>query len=326
MIEQYHKYIDDLFYLASVGSLINQINTYSQLETLTNKKSDFLRNLKKELGILNKERKDQGYKTLDTEDDVLQYVQDRDLYEFVKDLYRQYDGHKQDKAAAHSILDRMLTPERIVTGDKAEEVYQINKMIETYQKNMESDLQLQQALEDDFFNIVQHKNDVSDYIENTNIGNTNNIYTGFDGKTYIVIPKVDDKGNTYYAKYEYDEDEHEAIGSELPFDDEEYYVYNKMIERDREREQSADISDEDRVNLGTIRKRRENRQLDYAETHRLTDSEYDSWQYSEGENQDLEDPQSTSERIIKERRAEEDKLTAEAEERHQKLLEENPNW
>lgn len=324
--KQYHKYIDDMFYLASVGSLIDQINTYSQLETLTNKKSDFLRNLKKELKMYNDERKEAGYKTLDTEDDVLQYVQDRDLYEYVKDLYRQFDGRKQDKAATQSILDRMLTPEKVTTGNKTEDVYQINKMIETYQKNTESDLQLQQALEDDFFNLVQHKNEVSDYIENTNIGNTNNIYTGYDGKTYIVIPKVDDKGNTYYAKYEYDEDEHDAIGSELPFDDEEYYVYNKMVERDREREQSADISDEDRVSLGNTRKRRENRQLDYAETHRLSDSEYDSWQYSEGESQTPEDAQSTSERIIKERRAEDDRRAAEAEERHSKLLEENPDW
>jgi len=97
--QQYYKYIDDLFYLASIGSLIDQINTYSQLESLTDKKSDFLKNLKAELKAMNKERTDAGYKSLDTPEDVLAYVQDQDMYEMIKDLYRQYDGHKQDRTA-----------------------------------------------------------------------------------------------------------------------------------------------------------------------------------------------------------------------------------
>jgi len=51
----------------------------------------------------------------------------------------------------------MLSPERIVTGEKAEEIYQINNMIDKYNQNMQSDMQLQQMLEDDFFRTVRHK-------------------------------------------------------------------------------------------------------------------------------------------------------------------------
>jgi len=136
-----------------------------------------------------------------------------------------------------SILDRMLSPERIVTGETAEEVYQIKNMVETYFNNQQSDMMLQQAVEDDFFRLINHRQEIDDYIENFQVNNTNNIYTGFDGKSYIVIPKVDKDGNTYYAKYEYDENEKEAYGSELPFDKEEFYTSKKVIERDAEREQ-----------------------------------------------------------------------------------------
>jgi len=208
---------------------------------------------------MNKERTDAGYKSLDTPEDVLAYVQDQDMYEMIKDLYRQYDGHKQDRTAMHSILDRMLSPERIVTGEKAEEVYQINNMIDKYNQNMQSDIQLQQMLEDDFFRTVRHKQEIEDFVDDITISNSNNIYTGFDGKSYIVIPKVDRNGNTYYAKYEYDEDEREAVGSEMPFDKEEFYISKKADERDIEREASADISDEERVDIGNRRKRRESR-------------------------------------------------------------------
>ena len=125
-------------------------------------------------------------------------------------------------------------------------------------------MMLQQAVEDDFFRLINHRQEIDDYIENFQVNNTNNIYTGFDGKSYIVIPKVDKDGNTYYAKYEYDENEKEAYGGELPFDKEEFYTSKKVIERDAEREQSADISAEERIELGNRRKRKENRQMDYA--------------------------------------------------------------
>lgn len=324
--DAYYKYIDDIFYLASIGSLIEQINAYSQLESLTNKKSDFVKHLKEELATMNKERTDAGYKSLDTIDDVMQYVQDPDLYDMIKDLYRQYDGLKQDRTAMLSILDRMLSPERIVKGETAEEVYQINNMVDTYFKNQESDMMLQQAVEDDFFRLIKHREEIDDYIENFQVNNSNNIYTGFDGKSYIVIPKVDKDGNTYYAKYEYDEDEKEAYGSELPFDKEEFYTSKKVIERDAEREQMADISDEERVELGNRRKRKEARQMDYAMQHRFTDEEYSNWGYTEGENEESQLVLPPSEAEIKARKIQADARAREAQERHEKLLEENPQW
>jgi len=57
----------------------------------------------------------------------------------------------------------------------------------------------------------------------------------------------------------------------MPFDKEEFFISKKADERDIEREASADISDEERIDIGNRRKRRESRQMDYAQTHRFSD-------------------------------------------------------
>lgn len=311
--KQYDEYIDNLFYLASVGSLIEQINSYQQLEQASGRQSNFLKHLRDELDKVNKERKDNGYAKFETIDDVLQFVNDRDLYKLLSDLYRQYDGFSQDVYYATGIYDRMLQKERDTSSKEKRYIYPILNYIKQYKDNIASDNDLYNEIEKDFQNHIKRQQEMDDYFHENEINDTNNIYTGFDGKTYIIIPKVSKDGKMYYTKYRYDEENAHIFGKELPFDREEYYLSKMADEREAEREQSADISDEERIDLGNKRIRRENIQREYANAQYLTGQ-----MYSEGESSDQQSAQDYANQILREQQA----RSAQREADRQKLAEE----
>lgn len=293
--EQYDQMVDDMFYLGAFGALIESINQHQIIENISGKKLDYLNQLKKKLGQLNQKRKEEGYIQLNTEDDVLQLVQDQDMYEMAKNLTRKLHGFQQDAAAANGVVKRLLSVEHIHTGEKAEEVYPIVKAVEKYKENRNSDIKLQEDIENDYFDLVRRQEEIDDFIEESNIGNQNNIYMGYDGKTYIVIPSVTEDGEFIYKKYLYSEEGDMPVGKAMPFDKEEFFLSKKADEHDAEREQSSEISDDERVELGNKRIAREERQRRYAIAQ-----EADRLAYSEGEVQD-ESAQEYADRILRER-------------------------
>lgn len=319
--EQYEKQVDDLFYLASVGSLIDQINTYESIETLSGKQSNFLKSLKHQLADINKEREDAGYAALNTKDDVMQYVADKDLYDYIADLYRQYDGFAQDHKMYEGVVNRLYSEEKIGQYKNAENVYPIKKLVEQYKKNQESDDDLYNKIETDYLNRVKYNQEIDDFFENTDINNTNNIYTGYDG-TYAAEQEIAADGKKTYKKYKFDELLGEKIGSPMPFDKEEYYLYQKMQESEAEREQDANLTDEERLEIGKQRIAREERQRKYAEENRFSDEDYARMSYSEGELSDEESPQEYSERIRKEQEEKEAEALRKQEEKERARIEE----
>lgn len=319
--QQYDQLVDDMFYMAQIGSLIESINQHQQLEEISGKKLDFLNKLKDKLGRLNKTRTENGYVALETEEDVLKLVQDLDMYNMAKDMYRRAYGFEQDATASDGVFQRLTSTEHIHTGEKVENVYPIVKAVEKYKENRKSDIKLQEDIENDYFNLVRRNEEIDEFVENANIGNQNNIYMGYDGKTYIVIPSVTEDGQFTYKKYRYDEEAVMPFGKALPFDKEEFYLSKKADERDAEKEQSADISDDERVELGNKRLARENRQREYA-----IQQEVNSMQSVEDE----ESSYDYANRILKEQIAKDkttrEKREQENEDRHRKLVEENPQF
>ena len=210
--------IDDMFYLGTFGAIIESINQHQMLENISGKKLDYLNQLKKKLGRLNKVRKDNGYIELNTEDDVLQLVQDQDIYEMAKNIARRAQGFEQDAYAAEGVVKRLLSVEHIHTGEKTEEVYPIVKTVEKYKENRNSDIKLQEDIENDYFDLIRRQEEIDDFIEESNIGKQNTIYMGYDGKTYIVIPSVTENGEFLYKKYLYSEEGDMPVGKAMPFD------------------------------------------------------------------------------------------------------------
>ena len=129
----------------------------------------------------------------------------------------------------------------------------------------------------------------------------------------------------FYVKQEYDEEEGEPIGKELPFDKEEYYLSKMADEREAEREQSSDISDEERTEIGNRRIRRENRQREYERAHMFSQEDLDKFYYTEGESQDDQSAQDYAKEVFNRTEEEKRKKEEALQEKYDRMREEN-NW
>lgn len=261
--KQFEEEVDKKFQLAELAAVVDMYQTYKSMADNTNRKSYIADNLKKALDDLNETRKKDGYSEIKSLDDINPFVTDKEFHDEFKEEFAALYGFMVDFNVSEDIWLNALLGKDVVENGKKKKMYTGKQLVERYRKTSKSDKDLQNTLENDFYETVRRNNRIQEFVNDYNITDDNNVYTGFDGKTYVAkrVPSRD--GRQVTVKYQIDKDTNAITGDPMWFDPEEFYTYHEMIKRDQEIELSEDSTDEERAQAGKRRLRRKLAQDQY---------------------------------------------------------------
>lgn len=246
---------------ADLAAWLEIYETYKDVEDFVGNKSEIARRAKEYIDTANRANKKAGIKEYHTREEVDNDATDIDKHKNYVEMYVKKHMYELDSQVANETLNNLLFGVVSKKNGKDETIYTGKNAVKQYREVNESDKALQQRIETDFFNTIKRRREISDWIHDHPINNTNDIYTGYDGKLYVAEKKRDDaNGNPIYVKRELDKDSLFSIGEDKPFDAEEYYEYNQMVESDYEAETSDEYTPDQKKEFIKRRKERETRQ------------------------------------------------------------------
>jgi len=248
---------------ADLAAWLEIYETYKDVEDFVGNKSEIARRAKEYIDTANRANKKAGIKEYHTREEVDNDATDIDKHKNYVEMYVKKHMYELDAQVANETLNNLLFGVNSKKNGKDEIIYTGKTAVKQYREANESDKALQQRIETDFFNTIKRRREVSDWIHEHPIDSTNDIYTGYDGKLYVAEKvRDDDNGNPIYAKRELDKDSLLSTGEDKPFDAEEYYEYNQMVESDYAAETSDEYTSDQKREFIDRRKEREKRQKD----------------------------------------------------------------
>lgn len=250
--KQYLQEVEQKFQLAELGAVVELYEQYSAIAEQTQRQSEVAKSMKEALDELNERRKKAGQKEIKSKQDVEDLVKDIQFHNDFKSEYAKLYGFITDRNIGQDIWLDALEGKEVVENGKRKRIYTGKRLVDRYKETSKSDRDLQESLEKDYFNTIKRRRDISNWFKEFSLTDTNNVYTGFDGKQYVVKPIQLENGITIVAKYKQGNNG-DAEGDPMYFDQEEFYTYHEMVTRDLEKETADDTSDEERLQAGKNR-------------------------------------------------------------------------
>ena len=217
---KYNTYLSNVAILARLAANMKTLQEMKALDYLTRTESFLQKKAQREVNRI-KNNITELYKNQNMEVPKMDTLQD--VQEFYKkaglpisdDYINSIKTAEEYKLQYDVSLERAY---RFLTNEKY-----AKKQISDYKEIRRSDRMLQQQVETDYYNKVLH-----DYaIEDAQINDSNNVYYGKDGNTYVVREHTDTDENgeqyNYYSKHRYNPETGVMDTEEFPFDKEEWF-------------------------------------------------------------------------------------------------------
>ena len=259
--KKFEEEVDQKYQLAELGALIQLVETYSAIQNQTQRQSRMLKTLQGYLDDLNKRREADGFAPIKTTADVDALVKDKIFHDSYKPEYSALYGLTIDVNMAEDIWLNALVGKEVVENGKKKRMYTGKSLVDRYKKTSRSDRDLQETLENDFFETLRRDDEIKKWISEYDFRRDNSFYQGFDGKWYYAKKVKSQDGSERVVKYEIKNGR--PAGNPIFFDDEEFYTYHEMVKRDVDIELGEDSTEEERREAGERRLGRERAYFDF---------------------------------------------------------------
>jgi sulfate adenylyltransferase subunit 1 (EFTu-like GTPase family) len=135
-----------------------------------------LKTLREYLNDLNSRRKESGYSAIETSADVNALVKDKTFHDIYKPEYSALYGLTVDVNMAEDIWLNALIGKEVVENGKKKRIYTGKTLVDRYKKTSKSDRDLQETLENDFFETLRRDDNIKAWISEYNFRKDNSFY------------------------------------------------------------------------------------------------------------------------------------------------------